>query len=1389
MQDALRRSGFSILIIGTGFIWAGPAAASCSLSFTAPARGGTVTTASVTVTGTGSGSANPNDVGTVTATLNGTVFFQQSGVFTQLLNFLGSGAAGVTLRAGPNTLAVTGSVGGCSASDTEVVFYDPTPLATQKNQGPQNMCGNGTDPINGATGNQYEEEDDYVGAGDFPLQLTRYYNSGFPGNGRFGTNWRGSYDRQIVTLSASSVSARRPNGQGFAFTLVNGVWQPDSDVNERLVRTASGWTYSTEDNRTETYDTNGRLLTITALGGRSQTLSYDSSGRPVTVTDSFGHRLGFAYDLANRISAVTDPKGGVTGYRYDTNGNLVQVTRPDQSNRTYLYEHTLLVHALTGVINENGERYSTIGYQADGRSISSELGTGVARTSLVYNSDGTTRITDAFNTARTYNFTAVNSVLRTTGVSQPCLFGCTTASSLLDSRGNVSSLVNFNGTPTAFTYEPARNLETVRTEAAGTPVARTITTTWHPTFRLPLTIAEPSRTTSFEYDVAGNLLSRTVTDTASGRSQKRRFTYNSLGQPLTEDGPRTDVSDVSTYNYYNCSTGAQCGRLHTITNALGQVTTVNAYDSDGRPLSITDLNGLLTQLTYDARGRLTSLVEGNQVTTYVYTAAGQLLKTTLPSGRSLQYHYDSAQRLDQITDQLGNRIVYTLDALGNRTQESIYDASGTLTQSRSRVFDALNRLAWDLGAYSNEATAYAYDSNGNITTVTDPLTHPFTNQYDALDRLAQTTDPEQNPTSFTLDALDQLKTVADPRNLATTYHQDGLGNLSQTQSPDAGTSTQTQIDDAGNILSHTDAKGQVTAYTYDALNRVTLITRSDGSQITFTYDQNDAAHGAGIGRLTRMVDPSGSTDWAYDGNGHITKKINTISALSFVTAYGYDATTGNLTTITLPSGKTVGLTWTNGQITAMTVSGGALISNIGYQPFGGPKTWTFANGETAGRTFDLDGRITSDPVDSQITYDLSSRITGWTLGNLSALSGNHTATYDANDRITGFTGANTTIAYTYDPTGNRTSQTVNGAATNYTVDPSSNRITKVGSTAYTYDDNGSRITFGSARSYTYDAAGRLSGYTSGAHTASYQYNGLGERVAKIVDGVITYFVFDEAGHLIGEYDSSGTAVRETVYLGDLPMAVLRGTAKYYVHADWRNTPRQLDNSQGQAVWAWDPNPFGENLPNNNPLGLSSTFTWNARFPGQYFDVESGLFYNYQRTYDPSLGRYLESDPIGLEGGINTYTYVGGNPVGYIDALGLVLTDQQVANIIFNETRSFSGPGVDQARYNIAQAILNGDQRFGNRRPVTAPTTARVPRGEQGTYDQCLNAATRARADRRSGIDPTNGATNFNFRNDASQTPFQGQLPLSTQVGPLDNSFTGGGLNRTNVYANTYRRDR
>lgn len=172
----------------------------------------------------------------------------------------------------------------------------------------------------------------------------------------------------------------------------------------------------------------------------------------------------------------------------------------------------------------------------------------------------------------------------------------------------------------------------------------------------------------------------------------------------------------------------------------------------------------------------------------------------------------------------------------------------------------------------------------------------------------------------------------------------------------------------------------------------------------------------------------------------------------------------------------------------------------------------------------------------------------------------------------------------------------------------------------------------------------------------YLYNAFGQLIEKSGNGGTALLMYDEAGHILGEYSSAGALIQETVWMGDTPIATLQpngsSIAIYYVHTDHLGTPRKITRpADNGLMWRWDPDTFGSVTPTTNPAGLG-VFIYNLRFPGQYYQAETGLMYNYYRDYDPQTGRYLESDPIGLRGGINTYGFVGANPISRRDPFGL-----------------------------------------------------------------------------------------------------------------------------------------
>ncbi len=1083
-------------------------------------------------------------------------------------------------------------------------------------------CGN---PVKIGTGNKFQAETDLAPVGANGLSFVRYYNSLIPAFDRtFGGYWQHTYTRRIVVnAAANQVAYFRNDGQQLVFNLVSGAWTGDADVADRLIALTDSngqktWQVrvaSTDD--TESYDTGGRLASIQSRSGLTQRLTYsdgtngsvtgnggfvlDASGNPTAavlpagmllrVADHFGRTLTLGYDSASRIVRVTGPADGAFLYTYSTptsQADLISVTFPDGSQRQYLYNEPAqtgganLPFALTGIADENGVRFATYSYDSLLRAtqtVHDAGGTNADRYQLAYNIPGVqTTVTDPLGTTRTHNFQTILEVVKNTGISGPACPSCGPASQSYDANGNVDSRTDWNGNVTVYAYDVARNLETSRTEGSGTQQARTISAQWHPSFRLPIRIAEPLRITTYVYNgdgvascgiaadgtlVPGVLCSKKIqptTDatgtsgfgaTPAGTPRTWSYTYNANGSMLSMDGPRTDVPDITAYTYYTNDDPdpGKRGNVAATTNALGHMTQILAYNAYGQPLTIVDPNGLTTALTYDVRQRLISRNVGGETTIYSHDALGQLTRVTLPDGSFLAYGHDAAHRLTGIADSLGNSIVYTLDAMGNRTLEQVRDPGGSLAQTRSRVFNSLNRLAQDIGA-QNQTTGYAYDNQGNVTGVTDPLGHFTSNAYDALNRLVAVTDPGNGVTQYAYNGIDQLVAVTDPRNLTTSYNYDGLANLNSQASPDTGSTVNT-YDSAGNLLTQTDAKGQTTTYTYDALNRVTSTSFADGSKQIYGYDQGVN----GLGRLTFFAETDSQTkitivhDYAYDAHGRPILENRTMNGVNYAFGYAYDAA-GRLAGLAYPSGRTVAYGFDAvGRINQVSTTappaagGGAQIvaSNIVYQPFGGVKSYTLGNGQTYSRSYDQDGRIAGYGTGSQLFslgYDPAGRIVS--LADAANASSN-AYVYDGFDRLTGASSATWSYAYTYDAVGNRTSKMVGNVKDTYTYSATSNRLASISGASgrsFSFDANGSTLADGNNQ-YGYDARGRMANATSPTGTAFYQVNALGQRVRKTTASDDRVFLYDLRGHLIAETSPTGTLKREYLYLNEIPLAVIQ----------------------------------------------------------------------------------------------------------------------------------------------------------------------------------------------------------------------------------------------------------
>jgi RHS repeat-associated protein len=1186
---------------------------------------------------------------------------------------------------------------------------------------------NCTNPINGSTGNKYQSELDYGG----PLRFERHYNANFAHSRMLGRGWRHTYDREL-NASGTGVGATalliRADGRAYKFTRATNGWIPPTDVNDRLVDTVVGgkiqWQFTVgDDNSTEIYDDLGRLTAIIYPDARRLALDYDSMGRLQYLTDQLaGRRLSFEHppDGQTLLVRVADPAGNEIRYTYSGarfKEQLVEVLyQAATTQRFYRYNespHTSganLPDALTGIVDENGERYASYGYDATGRGVSSEHAGGADRYELAYNPDGTTTVTDPLGAARTYSYTNVQGIKRQTGQSQPAGAGCPASASArtYDANGNIATSTDFNGSVTTNTWDLTRNLLTQTVEASGTPEARTTSTEWHAFWRLPTRVAEPKRRITYRYngDIhQGNAIScappaasipagtgtrpapllcsethEATTDTSgatgfsaavTGQPRTWAYTYDASGQILTENGPRTDVSDLTTYTYHaSANADHAVGDLQSITNAQGHTTHFDRYDGNGRLLQARDTNGVVLSYSWHPRGWLLSSTVDGLTTVYERDAVGQVLSVTTPQGK-LNYIYDAARRLVTVSDMAGRAVAYTRDAKGNVLQTEWVDPGDVLALSMANGFDVLgreqSRTEWHNGVA--RTTQYGYDANGNRRLTTDPKNQSTTLQFDALNRQRQTIDALFGTTQLSYDARDQLTQFQAPNGATTSFTVNGLGNVTQEASANSGTTNLT-YDAAGNVLTSTDARGITQTRTYDALNRLLSVSYpTPGENITYTWD---SAPGCtyGVGRLCAVTDAAGSSRFAYDSRGHLLSHTRTEAGFEYVTAYTRDED-GRVTELTYPTGQVVNfIRDSDGVIEQITtdaedIPGLKVVDQVQVNAAGQTTRLLMGNGVSLQRTYAEDGRLLSQSatpalMDLSLGYDANGNVATRTMPDFNASYG-----YDALDRLSSEASPAWTSSIGYDANGNRISDGTGPK----TYTPNSDRLSTINGQSVTMDAAGNTLQSGTTV-YTWNQAGQLKTVSRGnllVATYFYDYRGLRTRritTAEAQEGITnTVYHYDEDGRVIAEtWAQFPSPKRSYVWRDDVPQAIVihawefahRSPWSYhqvlYLETDHLGSPIAARNQNGVKVWHWRGDAFGSYTPDEDPDNDLEYTRINLRFPGQY--ASDGLIYNWHRYYDPTMGRYISADPIGIAGGSNGYGYARQNPQRYTDLNGL-----------------------------------------------------------------------------------------------------------------------------------------
>ncbi len=1054
---------------------------------------------------------------------------------------------------------------------------------------------------------------------------------------------------------------------------------------------------------TFTYE-EGRLTNVTDPIGRVLVLAYDGSDRLRRVVAPDGSAVAYAYDAMGQLAEVTWPGGERREYRYDepaytqapATHRLTGVLKDDGTRlATYTYQADGRAVMTELALGTHGYR---VQYHADGSNTTTDpFGTSVTRQyQSVAGVRRVSRVSDPCASCGTTAGVSYNE--QGLPVSLTDFKGRRTTLAY-DQAGHEIERVEAAGTPEQRTLISTwTNHKLTKREvrdAHGNAVARSFWhygSTWQPVvqcevdpaqapdYACPLVDMAPPqgvRRWKYTYCVAAS--------TAGGCPAAGLLTY-----VTAPNAGMTRFAYYSDTDLSGCDGGASChhaGDLYQAINPKQQTTTFVSYDRAGRVTRQRDPNGVLTDFTYHPRGwLLTRTMRGNAngtpsdqdvITSLAYDEAGNVIAITDPDGVTLRYTYDAARRLTDVTDALGHRMHVTLDPTGQVLKQETFDAGGTLRRSMARSYDALGRMTAvhdGLGRKVFDASfPDSYDAHGNLQRSAEALGVQRRHDYDGLDRLVSTLDDYQGKDAATRDtagafaygARDDLLGVGDPDGLNTTYERDGFGQVTALHSPDTGT-TRYKYDANGNVVQQTDARGITSQRSYDTLDRLTKATYPDSaSNVTYHYDEANTVTGCAssysIGRLTRVVEQDVTTAYCYDAQGRVTEKRLTLGGQTDVTRYTYTRA-GRLHTETRPTGTIVTYRYNEaGEVASLAAAlpDGAsrtVASDLRYAADGQLESYILANGQIVTRTYDANGDLSA--IDSAA---LSLRFTRDAAGQITAIeqgSAKGQYRYDALGQLTQALDTQEQVrnGFTYSKAGDRLSKQGQGLALgDYRYQDGTHWLTATGNAGRTVDLSGNttlRAIGGDALGFTYDDRGRLIAVTRGDTViATYLYNATGERLAKGLAGSMEQrFFFNEASQLIAEH---GDTTRDYIWLGGLPIAVIdtaQGTSTLRtIHADHLGTPRVIADGEGKVVWSWSlhDDPFGENAPVS-----ADGYVFHLRFAGQYYDQETGLHYNLQRYYDPMVGRYLTSDPLGLGAGFNTYIYVLGSPLHHVDLLGL-----------------------------------------------------------------------------------------------------------------------------------------
>ncbi|ABX38139.1 YD repeat protein [Delftia acidovorans SPH-1] len=1057
----------------------------------------------------------------------------------------------------------------------------------------------------------------------------------------------------------------------------------------------------------------GIVTSIEDRSGNIVRYTWAGSGitrRLTEVLDTRGNRWTYTYDGNGQLTSRTDPLGGKITAQYSasapapaaqfTLGNLGITLDPTGTSGTTRKLQTNWGGGRVGSFSDRqGTTTGSVQYLRESRKFIATL-TDPRGNRLVVHYDK-----DGLESGRTLNDKTIR---------QRSWDGNYT-DRLVDERGNTRTtywdynrrplrIRHADGSEESYTYDPVHGETTSHTNELGIVTAWRHDSKGRAVQRIEAQGTSLERITAWEYDELGQIVRQTLGTGA--QASVTTYAYDGNGNRKTA----TDA-EGGVWSYTHTVTG----QIASITNPLGHTTrheydshgnriktiypsglTSSArFDALGNETQSMDGEGHATVATYDSQSRLVTATNAlGYVYRYEYNAYGDIVSQTTPTGNRHELGYDMLGRVASYKNPAGDSSQYEYGALGTPQANLLqainypgglaelgqYDQRGrrTSTIRKSRDGESLT-------------LHYSLDSAGQTAAITSPGGKTTIYEYDALGRVSKSIDASGHATQMAYNLLHQITRVTDANGNVHTRQYDRLGRLTEEMRPEGGKTTYA-YDAAGFLVKKTNAAGDVSSYTYNSDGLLTLLTRTSpqagkpgwSSSITYRYDK--------AGRLAGYEQKDGSgklisqADYSRDALGRISQEqliygdgANRITA---TLAQGWDAD-GRKTSQGYPDSSAAAFSYAKGHLKEATQPGSTdKITWADYQwmlptkvQYPGASRSIAYDGFYRIQGIQVQGASNANLLTLGYQYDVESSITRKTLQLGSDVNGSVDYAYDALDRLTQVRPSTSLTElglpqeqYGYDAVHNRTSSLHQPGEWQYA---SGNRLVQRGLGAdqvrYDYSATGhiqSATRNGSITTNLYDAAERrVAVEQDGQVTARYQYDPFGRRISKTLGtgqgAQTTWFIYSGEG-LLAEVEALGKTIKSYGWQPDADWGTeplwqadhingQTGTSTriyHYLHSDHLSTPQVASDAAGRSSWQALNESFGQTLERSG-----NRTRMNLRFAGQYFDEETGTHYNYQRDYSPGVGRYLQTDPIGIDGGVNVFVYAEENPVKLNDPTG------------------------------------------------------------------------------------------------------------------------------------------